>query len=84
MNIVFEKDNKRAAIYDGDKQIGVCTYEERGDKWAITHTIVSPDYQGQGLAKKVLECVLDAAENEGRGIIPICSYVVHYFEKHNG
>ena len=81
MTTVFEKEKMRAAIYDGDKEIGVCTYEERGDKWAITHTIVSPDYQGRGLAKKVLECVLEVAEKEGKGIIPICSYAVHYMEK---
>ena len=81
MEIKFEYENNRAAIYDNKREIGVCTFEESGDSWAITHTIVSPDYRGMGLAKQVLECVLTNAEEQGKSIIPICSYAVNYLEK---
>jgi hypothetical protein len=83
MDIKFELENKRAAIYDDGKEIGVCTFEESGDSWAITHTIVSSEYRGMGLAKQVLECVLKNAEERGKEIIPICSYAVKYMEKNN-
>ena len=81
MEIKFETDKRRAAIYDNDIEIGFCTYEEQGDAWAVTHTGVSPEYRGMGLAEKVLLCVLENAEKENREIIPICSYAVRYMEK---
>ncbi|MBQ9532222.1 MAG: N-acetyltransferase [Eubacterium sp.] len=84
MKIKFEENNKRAAIIDNENIIGYCTYEDSGSSWVITHTVVNSDYQGQGLAKKILECVIDEAEKRGIDIIPVCSYAVRYFEKKNG
>lgn len=50
MEIKFEEEQKRAAVYDDGKLIGQCVYEDKGDHWIITTTKVDPAYGGQGWA----------------------------------
>lgn len=47
----------------------------------ITHTIVSPSLQGQGIAKKLVEKVLEIAKEKGYRVMASCSYAKHYLEK---
>lgn len=47
----------------------------------ITHTIVSPSLQGQGIAKKLVEKVLEIAKEKGYRVTASCSYAKHYLEK---
>ena len=47
----------------------------------ITHTIVSPSLQGQGIAKKLVEKVLEIAKEKGYQVTASCSYARHYLEK---
>lgn len=49
----------------------------------ITHTIVSPSLQGQGIAKKLVEMVLEIAKEKGYKVTASCSYAKHYLEKNN-
>lgn len=75
IRIVFEAENRQALAYDGDQVIGECQYTmERPDKWVIVHTGVRPEYNGRGIAKRLVECVIEAARERGAKIIPVCSY----------
>ncbi len=47
----------------------------------ITHTIVSPSLQGQGIARKLVEKVLQMAKVKGYKVQASCSYAKHYLEK---
>lgn len=47
----------------------------------ITHTIVSQALQGQGIARKLVEKVLDMAKEKGYKVTASCSYAKHYLEK---
>ena len=47
----------------------------------ITHTIVSPSLQGQGIARKLVEKVLEIAKEKGYRVTASCSYARHYLEK---
>lgn len=49
----------------------------------ITHTIVSSSLQGQGIAKKLVEKVLEIAKEKGCKVTASCSYAKHYLEKNN-
>ena len=49
----------------------------------ITHTIVSPSLQGQGIAKKLVEMVLEIAKEKGYKVTASCSYAKRYLEKNN-
>ena len=60
--------------YEGKSEIGICEYVENKDTWNIIHTIVNNDYQGQGIAKRLVECVIDNAKKNGKKVIAECSY----------
>lgn len=47
----------------------------------ITHTIVFPSLQGQGIARKLVEKVLEIAKEKGYRVTASCSYARHYLEK---
>ena len=75
IRIVFEELESQSAAYDDDKQIGECQYNvDRTGKWVIVHTGVRPEYNGRGIAKRLVECVIAAARERGTKIIPVCSY----------
>lgn len=81
INIVFEADKNRTAAYDGDKNIGECTFRVNGNVWEANHTYVDKNYGGQGIAKKLLEELVKNAREQGVKILPICSFVVKEFER---
>lgn len=74
MQILFEREHSRSAAYDGTQCIGYAVIEERGGRWVIPHTEVDPAYGGQGIARRLIEEIIDAARREGRKIVPVCSY----------
>ena len=47
----------------------------------ITHTIVSPALQGQGIARKLVDKVLEIAKEKGYRVTASCSYAKRYLEK---
>lgn len=81
MEIKFEMNLKRSAAYDGLKECGECCFSTEGNIWIINHTFVDPSYGGQGIARKLLDCVIEKARKQGVKINPVCSYAVHQFEK---
>lgn len=81
VKIVYEAENKRAAAYDGDKNIGESTYSKSDKVWIIDHTFVEDGYGGQGIAGKlVYELVKQARENNIK-IIPLCPFAKAEFDK---
>ncbi|MBB3113237.1 hypothetical protein FHS18_005340 [Paenibacillus phyllosphaerae] len=50
------------------------------DTWVIDHTFVDGYYRGRGLAKQLLDFVVEEARERGRKIIPSCSYALRQFE----
>lgn len=69
MNIVFEKERCRSAAYDGTSCVGYAVIEERGGRWVIPHTEVDPAYGGQGIARRLIEEIIDEARRDGTKII---------------
>ncbi|CDZ75362.1 putative uncharacterized protein [Peptoniphilus sp. ING2-D1G] len=81
INIVYEENKDRAAAYDGDKLVGQCTYSKSDNNWIVEHTLVDPEYGGQGIAAMLVKEVVDRAREKGVKIVPVCSYVQREFEK---
>lgn len=74
--IFYIGDNK-------DKPKAFISFEDGKDnEIVVTHTVVSKELRGQGIAGKLVEEIINFARSENRKIIPICSYVVDYFQKH--
>lgn len=81
VDIVFEKDNKRAAAFDSKENIGECTFSQSEKIWIIDHTFVNDNYKGQGLARKLVDKVVEEAKKAGAKIIPLCPYALSLFQK---
>lgn len=48
----------------------------------LDHTYVDPSLRGQGVAEKLVRRVVDLAREEGKRIIPACSYADALFRRH--
>lgn len=62
IEIVFKLDENKAIAYDSEKKVGECDFEKIDDIWNITHTEVDSDYQGQGIARKLVENVIENSQ----------------------
>jgi len=64
------------------KTVGLADFVDRGDQRVFHHTEVDPAYGGRGLATILVEEALNAARDEGKRIVPVCSMVVTVLKKH--
>lgn len=76
MNIQWEPEAQRTAAYINGELVGICQYTDDGQAWRIIHTETAPAFQGQGIARQLVLAAAKAGEQEGREIIPVCSYAV--------
>ena len=58
VEIKFEKENNKSVAYDNKMAIGECVFIENGEYWNIDHIEVSRLYQGQEIARKLVEKVI--------------------------
>ena len=81
IDIKFDENNNKSVAYDNEIEIGVCEFIEQEDSWNIVHTEVSKLYQGQGIARRLVECVLENAKKYNINVIADCSYAKKLIEK---
>ena len=63
----------------------VMTYRNAGEGHIIVnHTRVAKEYEGQGLAGKLYQAMVEYARKEKLQVTPTCSYVVHKFNRNPG
>jgi predicted GNAT family acetyltransferase len=78
----IKEENKRFALYDGEKEVGEITWKEAPDNvLEVDHTFVDGNYRGQKLAQKLLLAVVEKARQEGLKIKPVCSFAVKEFNE---
>ncbi|PSU35781.1 GNAT family N-acetyltransferase [Photobacterium lutimaris] len=59
------------------------SYQISGNVLTLDHSSVPDALRGKGYASVMMEAVLRKIEQEGYTVIPQCSYVVHYMNKHS-
>lgn len=76
--------NKQAHHYEYhiDGNIAYITYDDQNGEMHLTHTIVPDELSGKGLAKTLLEDVLEQIKKDNKKAVAQCSYIVKYLEKH--
>jgi len=62
--------------------IALLEYIVRGNVIAFNHTETPEELRGRGLAAILTKHALDAARAAGQKVIPQCSYVDSYINKH--
>jgi uncharacterized protein len=78
---VPEKDRFEARDESG-VMVGMVTYQLTSNIIVYTHTEVSPEHEGKGIAGQLAKAVMDDARERGRTVVPICPYISKWLEKH--
>ncbi len=63
-------------------RLAVADYERSEGKMIMTHTFVPPELRGRGIAEKLVRTALDYAKAERLRVVPACSYVAAFVERH--
>jgi predicted GNAT family acetyltransferase len=72
--------NRYEVLVDG--YLSVCEYELEGGRMIFTHTLVPAELRGRGIAEKLVRAALTEARTAGRKVVPACSYVAKFIERH--
>lgn len=65
-----------------DGHLSVADYEIRGTDMIMTHTFTPPEARGRGIAEKLVRAALEHARSERLRVVPACSYVRVFIERH--
>lgn len=63
-------------------ELAVCDYERESNRLVFTHTFVPPGLRGRGIAETLVRAALDYARAQKLQIVPACSYVAAFVERH--
>lgn len=74
-------EHRFVATVDG-AQAGYLSYEHVGTVATFTHTVVDPAYGGRGIGSALARTALDAERAAGRSVVPQCSFIAAYIDKH--
>ena len=80
ISIIFISKENRAVSYDNNIEIGECVFKELENIWNIIHTGVDRKYQGQGIAKRLVKCVIENSKECNKKVIVECSYAKKILE----
>jgi len=75
------ESSRYEAIVDGHRS--VCEYAFEGTRMIFTHTFVPPELRGRGVAELLVRAALADARTAGRRVVPACSYVAKFIERHH-
>lgn len=84
MNVTTRDNVERGRyeVYADGELAGFADYRLRADRMSLTHTETEPALQGRGLAGVLIRDALNAARDGGLSVLPYCSYVRSYIERH--
>lgn len=80
--VVFDSENECFRVHLEGDYYAIVQYQLIDKTMHITSTRVPDVLQGKGYGKIMMESVLPLIEFQGVKIVPICSYVEHYLNRH--
>jgi predicted GNAT family acetyltransferase len=81
---IHVRHNPTASRFEAEAngQLAVADYVVEGDRITFTHTFVPAALRGRGIAEKLVRTALGYARVEKRKVVPACSYVAAFIERH--
>lgn len=81
--VKHNEDKQQYEIFVDGNLAGFAAYKQDTEEKVrdFNHTVVDPEYRGQGLSKPLIQQALDDTRNYGYFIIPSCSAVEAFIEK---
>ena len=76
-----EKGDGAFLIMDGGEQLGEMVVAVSESNLTVYHTEVVTKAEGKGLAKKLLQAMVDYARKNKLKVIPLCPYVHAQFKR---
>lgn len=67
---------------DVDGMTAYVTYHEERGAVSLDHTVVPDELGGRGVGSALARGTLNLLQQEGRKIIPRCSFIASFIEKH--
>ena len=77
-----EKGHGAFYIMDGEEQLAEMVVAISHRNLTVYHTEVVPKAEGKGLAKTLLQTMVDYARKNELKVIPLCPYVHAQFKRH--
>lgn len=62
-------------------QVGQAQFIDADGARIFYHTVVDPEYGGQGLGTRLVKAGLQGAQDEGLAVVPVCSMFARYLDK---
>jgi predicted GNAT family acetyltransferase len=82
IRVTNNPEENRYEAWLGDVVAGFSEYKLRPGRIVFTHTIVEPEYEGRGIASKLVREELDDARGRGLKVTPLCPFVRSYIRRH--
>jgi hypothetical protein len=78
------RDNREEGRFELEVEAGtaIAAYRLSDDRIVFTHTEVPQELEGQGVASRLVEGALEMVRAEGLKVVPACSFVRGYIERH--
>lgn len=77
-----DKGHGHFYIMEGDETIGEMEINMSEDNLTVYHTEVLPEHEGKGLARIMLDAMVDHARKNNLKVTPLCPYVHLQFKRH--
>lgn len=80
--LVHNIENHEYQVTLEGEYVALAKYSLQGSVMTIHSTRVPDEVQGKGYGKVLMEAILPDIEQRGYTVIPACSYVAHYLNRH--
>lgn len=77
-----ETGDSRFVISVDGTDAGFASYVEAGDVRNFNHTLIDPEFRGQGLSSPLIKYALDDSRAKGKQVQATCSAVEGFIAKH--
>ena len=80
--ITHDTTAERYLITVDGRDAGYADYIQGDGVRDFHHTVIDPEFRGQGLSKPLIQAALDDTRVAGDKVRPLCSAVAGFIEKH--
>jgi predicted GNAT family acetyltransferase len=78
------RNSTGSGTYDavlGDRVVGTIVYELRDHRMIVRHTVVDPEFRGQGIARALARTALDDLAANGTTLTNYCGFIADYIQR---
>jgi predicted GNAT family acetyltransferase len=82
MDAIRDNEAEHRFEMNAEGELAVAYYRRSPGSIILTHTEVPAALQGRGIASRLVRGVLESARAEGLKVVPRCSFVAAYINRH--